>query len=175
MNKLTKTALLLTGATLLAGCTLPISMNLPGQSPVKRIYCSIKSIGIDLHFDNTTGELFSHNEFTSLLDPFKLEKEIPFNEFIPGEAIKEGLTAVGGPQGSIENGNLAIKLFDKTDPSNFVRLLINLETLKAKLDLSKVGSGYNSPSQNDVNTVTAYVGKSLTCEYITPQSIQRSN
>ena len=174
--------LVLAGAApLITGCSLPTqlqsnpfnlpqSFSLPTGTPVKRLYCSIKSIGIDLHFNDKTGQLYSFNEFNQTLEPFALENEIPFNEFIPEEALSTGLSFIGGPEGSLDNGNLSIKVFDKTDPENSVRMLINLETLQAKLDLSNIGSGYNAPSRSDANAAQAFVSKSLTCEYIKPQS-----
>ena len=175
MGNLKTYLLALAGPTLISGCSfLPQSFSLPNNSPVKRLYCSVKSIGIDLHFNKKTGQLYTFNEFNQSLEPFALEKEIPFNEFIPEYTLKEGLSSIGGPEGSLEDGNLAIKVFDKSDAGKSVRVLINLETLQTKLDLSKIGTGYDAPSESDAAAAKAFVNKSLTCEYIPPQSTKLS-
>lgn len=185
MGRFTRWLVVLGGSSLIAGCSLPTqfkpnqlnlpqSFNLPNSPQVKRVYCSIKSIGIDLHFNSNTGQLYTFNEFNQSLEPFSLEKEIPFNEFFPEGALSMGLMGIGGPEGRLEDGNLAIKVFDKTDPKNSVKLLINLDTLQTELDLSNIGTGYNAPSQQDANAAKAFVSKSLTCEYINPQTTKLS-
>ena len=185
MGRFTRWLVVLGGSSLFAGCSLPTkfdpnqlnlpqSFNLPNSPQVKRVYCSIKSIGIDLHFNSKTGQLYTFNEFNQSLEPFSLEKEIPFTEFFPQGSVSMGLMGIGGPVGSLEDGNLSIQVFDKTNPKTSVKLLINLDTLQTELDLSNIDSGYNAPSQRDANTAKAFVSKSLTCEYINPQSTKLS-
>ena len=58
---------------------------------VSRVYCSSKSLGFDLHFNKKTGELYSFNEFSNKLEPFRIESEIPFKDIIPKKGIDDFL------------------------------------------------------------------------------------
>ena len=58
---------------------------------VSRVYCSSKSIGFDLHFNNKSGELYSFNEFSNKLETFRIESEIPFRDIIPYGEVEDFL------------------------------------------------------------------------------------
>ena len=49
--------------------------------PVKRIYCSVKSIGFDIHFNSQTGFLYSYDDFLDKLIPFSLFNETKNTKF----------------------------------------------------------------------------------------------
>ena len=58
---------------------------------VSRVYCSSKSIGFDLHFNNKSGQLYSFNEFSNKLEPFRIESEIPLKDIIPYGGVDDFL------------------------------------------------------------------------------------
>ena len=58
---------------------------------VSRVYCSNKSLGFDLHFNSKSGELYSFNEFSNKLEPFRIESEIPLKDIIPYGGVDDFL------------------------------------------------------------------------------------
>ena len=58
---------------------------------VSRVYCSSKSLGFDLHFNSKSGEIYSYNDFSNKLEPFRIESEIPFKDIIPKKGVDDFL------------------------------------------------------------------------------------
>ena len=59
------------------------------QSPIKRIYCSANSTGLDFHFNEITGQIYSYDKNNKLLIPFNIREELPFSDFYPKEESGE--------------------------------------------------------------------------------------
>ena len=107
---------------------------------VSRVYCSSKSLGFDLHFNNKSGELYSFNEFSNKLEPFRIESEIPFKELIPYGSVDDLLYSWRYNQMMIESniskGDLFIKMYSGLSPSDYVIASLNLKNLKLKIDIT---------------------------------------
>ena len=134
---------------------------------VKRVYCSSKSVGFDLHFNSQSGQFYSFNEFSNRLEPFNIESEIPFLDIIPNGSINVFLDNWIENQiiidTNIKNGNLFLKLYSDFYPQDYIMASLNLFTLKMQLDLS------NQFSIEDQILVDGIVSK-IKCEYIEPES-----
>ena len=135
---------------------------------VSRVYCSSKSLGFDLHFNNKSGELYSYNEFSNKLEPFKIESEIPFQDIIPYEGVNDFLWSWRDNQimidSNIRNGNLFIKMYSGIRPADFIIGSLNLKNLKLKIDLS------NQITEREGQFMADRIVSQIKCEYIEPES-----
>ncbi len=157
----------------LCGCTnlMPrLSESLPKFSPntssIKRVYCSIKSLGFDLHFNVKTGHLYSYNDFSEKLEPFNINLEIPFAELIPPQAIYTAKNAIGGPDSSITDNNLQIKIYNKDERKESITYTMDLQTLKFKIETTdrdlQIEPGFIAASK--------IIEQQFKCEYIKPET-----
>ena len=141
---------------------------------VKRVYCSSKSIGFDLHFNSQSGQIYSFNEFLNRLEPFNIESEIPFLNIFRDDIITDGSINVFLDywidlienqiiiDTYVNNGNLFLKVSD-IYLQDYILASLNLYTLKMQLDLS------NQYSIEDQILVDGIVSE-IKCEYIEPES-----
>ena len=139
-------------------------------SEVKRVYCSSKSIGFDLHFNSKSGELYSFNEFSNKLEPFRIESEIPFRDLIPYGGVDDFLWSWRDSQAMIDTnirkGDLLIKMYSGRNPEDYIVASINLKNLKLKIDLvSKYATG-------EEQIIADSIASQIKCEYIEPESYE---
>ncbi len=134
---------------------------------VKRVYCSSKSLGFDLHFNSQTGQFYSFNEFLNRLEPFNIESEIPFLDIFPDGSINLLLDNWIKNEiiidTNINNGKLFLNLYSNFYPKDYIMASLNLFTLKMQIYLS------NQFSIEDQIMVDEIVSK-IKCEYIKPES-----
>ena len=134
---------------------------------VSRVYCSSKSLGFDLHFNNKSGELYSFNEFSNKLEPFRIESEIPFKDIIPG-GVDDFLWSWRDSQIKIEStirsDDLQIKMYSGVSPQDYIIASLNLKNLKLKVDIK---SQY---STGEEQIIADSIASRIKCEYIEPES-----
>ncbi len=141
------------------------------SSEVKRIYCSVKSLGFDIHFNSQTGDIYSFDDFSEELIPFNLRQEIPFGEIIPKKNIQEILEGydknVKGPITSIKNNKLMIRISNRADLSQSIIASIDLYNLQLKFKVN----GFNTEDRTNIILALNQAEGMIKCEYITPESI----
>ena len=134
---------------------------------VSRVYCSSKSLGFDLHFNSKSGELYSFNEFSNKLEPFRIESEIPFKDIIPG-GVDDFLWSWRDSQIKIEStirsDDLQIKMYSGVSPQDYIIASLNLKNLKLKVDIR---SQY---STGEEQIIADSIASRIKCEYIEPES-----
>ena len=134
---------------------------------VSRVYCSSKSIGFDLHFNSKSGELYSYNEFSNKLEPFRIESEIPFKDIIPG-GVDDFLWSWRDSQIKIEStirsDDLQIKMYSGVSPQDYIIASLNLKNLELKVDIT---SQY---STGEEQMIADSIASRIKCEYIEPES-----
>ena len=135
---------------------------------VSRVYCSSKSIGFDLHFNSKSGELYSYNEFSNKLVPFRIESEIPFQDTIPYGGVDDFLWFWRDNQimidSNIRKGDLLIKMYSGLSPEGYILASLNLKNLNLKIDLS-------IPTlQREEQIMMDRIFSQIKCEYIEPES-----
>ena len=135
---------------------------------VSRVYCSSKSIGFDLHFNSKSGALYSFNEFSNKLEPFRIESEIPFKDMIPFGGVEDFLWSWRDNQIMIDTniikGDLLITMYSGISPEEKIIASLNLKNLKLKIDL---------PSQyfiKEDQIMADRIVSQIKCEYIEPES-----
>ena len=135
---------------------------------VSRVYCSSKSLGFDLHFNSKSGELYSFNEFSNKLEPFRIESEIPFKDIIPKKGVDDFLRNWRDNQikidTNIEKNDLLIKMYSGVSPEDYIIASLNLKNLKLKVDLE---SRY---STGEEQIIAESIANRIKCEYIEPES-----
>ena len=135
---------------------------------VSRVYCSSKSLGFDLHFNSKSGELYSYNQFSNKLEPFKIESEIPFQDTLPYGGVEDFLWSWRDNQimidSNIKKGNLHIKMYSGISPEDYIIASLNLKNLKLKLDLS------SQISEREGQFMADRIVSQIKCEYIEPES-----
>ena len=135
---------------------------------VSRVYCSSKSLGFDLHFNKKTGELYSFNEFSNKLEPFRIESEIPFKDIIPNKNVDDFLRSWRDSQikidTNIRKNDLLIKMYSRVSPEDYIIASLNLKNLKLKVDIE---SRY---STGEEQIVAESIASRIKCEYIEPES-----
>ena len=135
---------------------------------VRRVYCSSKSLGFDLHFNSRSGQLYSFNEFSNRLEPFKIESEIPFPDTIPYVEVDDFLLNWRDVEMTIDtnisNGNLLIKMYAGINPQDYVIASLNLSSLKININIK---SQY---SERKDQIIANQVARQIKCEYIEPES-----
>ena len=138
---------------------------------VRRVYCSTKSLGFDLHFNSRSGQLYSFNEFSDRLEPFNIESEIPFKDILPYGSTNEFLYYWWEDQMTIDtnisNGDLIIKFYSGFYPQEYIMALLNISTLELKIDLSR-GTNFTREERLIANNIASQIK----CEYIEPESYQ---
>ena len=138
---------------------------------VRRVYCSAKSLGFDLHFNSKSGQLYSFNEFSDRLEPFNIESEIPFMDILPYGSTNEFLYDWWDNQMNIDtnisNGDLIIKFYSGYYPQDYIMALLNISTLELKIDLSR-GTNFTREERIIANNIASQIK----CEYIEPESYQ---
>ena len=138
------------------------------EGAVSRVYCSSKSIGFDLHFNSYSGELYSFNEFSNKLEPFRIESEIPFKDSIPYGEVNDFLLEWRDNQimidTNIKEGILLIKIYSGISPEDNIIASLNLENLKLKVDIKS--KYYTGEEQIIANSIASQIK----CEYIEPES-----
>ena len=136
---------------------------------VSRVYCSSKSLGFDLHFNNKSGELYSFNEFSNKLEPFRIESEIPFKDIIPKKGIDDFLREWSDNQIKIDTNivknDLLIKMYSAIRPGEYIMASLNLKNLKLKFDTTKLGF-----QTGEEQIIAESVVSRIKCEYIEPES-----
>ncbi len=139
-------------------------------SNIKRIYCSVKSIGFDLHFNSQTGEVYSFDDFSEKLVPFDLNLEVPFGEIIPKEDIQDFLRefdrTVKGPETRVEGNKLMIQISNPSNSNEYIIASIDLDNLKLKFKVSAIDS---EEKRNMIIALNQAEGV-VKCEYINPES-----
>ncbi len=135
---------------------------------VSRVYCSIKSLGFDLHFNNKSGEIYSFNEFSNKLEPFRIESEIPFKEIIPNKDVDDFLMTWRDNQikidTNIRKGDLLIKMYSEVNPADYIIASLNLKNLKLKVDIiSRYSTG-------EEQIIADSITSRIKCEYVEPES-----
>ena len=142
------------------------------QSPIKRIYCSANSIGLDFHFNEITGQIYSYDKNKKLLIPFNIREELPFSDFYPKEELREITQASKfiNAKTSIKKDNLVITLTPSvtSGQSGYINIGFNLENLKIKLDLDVPELEDSSPIP--IALVIPLINSQINCEYIPPES-----
>lgn len=138
------------------------------EGVVSRVYCSSKSVGFDLHFNSYSGQLYSFNELSNKLEPFRIESEIPFKGVIPYEEVNNFLFEWRDNKimidTNIRDGNLLIKIYSGISPEDYVIASLNLENLKLNVDLiSKYSTGEEQIIANSI-------ASQIKCEYIEPET-----
>ena len=135
---------------------------------VSRVYCSSKSLGFDLHFNSKSGELYSFNEFSNKLEPFRIESEIPFKDIIPNGGVDDFLWSWRDSQIKIDTNiredNLLIKMYSGVSPEDYIIASLNLKNLKLKVDIK---STYSSGEEQ---IIADSIASRIKCEYIEPES-----
>ena len=135
---------------------------------VSRVYCSSKSLGFDLHFNSKSGELYSFNEFSNKLEPFRIESEIPFRELIPYGGVDDFLWGWRDSQmmidTNIDKGDLFIKMYSGLSPQDYIVASLNLKNLKMKIDIT---SQYTTGEEQ---MIANSIASQIKCEYIEPES-----
>jgi len=135
---------------------------------VSRVYCSSKSLGFDLHFNSKSGELYSFNEFSNKLEPFRIESEIPFKDIIPNGGVDDFLWGWRDSQMKIDTNiredNLLIKMYSGVSPEDYIIASLNLKNLKLKVDIK---STYSSGEEQ---IIADSIASRIKCEYIEPES-----
>ena len=135
---------------------------------VSRVYCSSKSLGFDLHFNSKSGELYSFNEFSNKLEPFRIESEIPFKDIIPNGGVDDFLWSWRDSQimidTNIRGGDLLIKMYSGISPGDHIIASLNLKNLKLKVDLK---SEYLTGEEQ---IIANSIASQIKCEYIEPES-----
>ena len=135
---------------------------------VSRVYCSSKSLGFDLHFNSKSGELYSFNEFSNKLEPFRIESEIPFKDIIPNGGVDDFLWSWRDSQimidTNIRGGDLLIKMYSGISPGDYIIASLNLKNLKLKVDLK---SEYLTGEEQ---IIANSIASQIKCEYIEPES-----
>ena len=135
---------------------------------VSRVYCSSKSLGFDLHFNKKTGELYSFNEFSNKLEPFRIESEIHFKDIIPNKNVDDFLRSWRDSQikidTNIRKNDLLIKMYSRVSPEDYIIASLNLKNLKLKVDIE---SRY---STGEEQIVAESIASRIKCEYIEPES-----
>ena len=139
-----------------------------GYGTVKRVYCSNKSLGFDLHFNNKTGQLYSFDEFTNKLVPFSIESEIPFASYFPSSSIEDFLYEWKEYQVRIDSGInneiLSIKISSGMDPYSYFVATLNLSSLLVGVNL------YGPEFYSEQRKIATQVARQIKCEYIQPES-----
>ena len=134
---------------------------------VSRVYCSSKSIGFDLHFNNKSGKLYSFNESLNKLEPFRIESEIPFKDIIPNKAVDDFLKGWNDSEIMIDTNitkdDLLIKMYSDFSPEDYIIAALNLKNLKLKIDLTRLSTG-------EEQIIAESVVSRIKCEYIEPES-----
>ena len=134
---------------------------------VSRVYCSSKSLGFDLHFNSKSGELYSYNEFSDKLEPFRIESEIPFKDIIPG-GVDDFLWSWRDSQIKIDTNilrdDLQIKMYSGVSPQDYIIASLNLKNLELKVDIN---SQY---STGEEQIIADSIASRIKCEYIEPES-----
>ena len=134
---------------------------------VSRVYCSSKSLGFDLHFNSKSGELYSYNEFSDKLEPFRIESEIPFKDIIPG-GVDDFLWSWRDSQIKIDTNirrdDLQIKMYSGVSPQDYIIASLNLKNLELKVDIT---SQY---STGEEQMIADSIASRIKCEYIEPES-----
>ena len=135
---------------------------------VSRVYCSSKSLGFDLHFNSKSGALYSFNEFSNKLEPFRIESEIPFKDIIPNGGVDDFLWSWRDSQikidTNIRNDDLLIKMYSGVSPGDYIIASLNLKNLKLKVDIT---SRY---STGEEQIIADSIASRIKCEYIEPES-----
>ena len=135
---------------------------------VSRVYCSIKSLGFDLHFNIKSGELYSFNEFSNKLEPFRIESEIPFTDIIPNGGGDDFLWTWMDNQIKIDTNirgdYLLIKMYSGISPQDYIIASLNLKNLKLKVDIT------SSYSTGEEQIIADSIVSRIKCEYIEPES-----
>ena len=135
---------------------------------VSRVYCSSKSLGFDLHFNSKSGELYSFNEFSNKLEPFRIESEIPFKDIIPKKDVDDFLRNWSDNQimidTNIRKDDLLIKMYSRIRPEDYIIASLNLKNLKLKVDLE---SRY---STGEEQIIAESIANRIKCEYIEPET-----
>ena len=136
---------------------------------VSRVYCSSKSLGFDLHFNNKSGELYSFNEFSNKLEPFRIESEIPFKDIIPKKGVNDFLRDWNDNQININTNitkdDLLIKIYSGIRPQEYIIISLNLKNLKLKFDTTKLA--YQTGEEQ---IIAESIASRIKCEYIEPES-----
>ena len=139
-----------------------------GIGTPRRVYCSNKSLGFDLHFNDETGQLYSFDKFKNRLVPFNIKSEIPFDSYFPVGAIEDFLYEWDSNQvridSNIYNGTFSIKLYSELDKSNYLITTLDLLSLEVGIKL------YGEYIFSDQRTMANNIAKQIKCEYITPES-----
>ena len=139
------------------------------EGAVSRVYCSSKSIGFDLHFNSFSGELYSFNDFSNKLEPFRIESEIPFKDIIPKKGIDDFLREWSDNQIKIDTNivknDLLIKMYSAIRPGEYIIASLNLKNLKLKFDTTKLG--YQTGEEQ---IIAESIASRIKCEYIEPES-----
>jgi len=137
--------------------------------PVRRVYCSAKSIGFDIHFNSQTGLIYSYDDFLDKLIPFSLVNEIPFRSLIAGYELDAFLTQykeeIMGPVSEIQGNKLYIKLSSKFDSQNAIVASIDLNSLDLRI------KAYGETNQEMIEGIYL-IEKNVKCEYIKPESFR---
>ena len=135
---------------------------------VSRVYCSSKSLGFDLHFNSKSGELYSFNEFSNKLEPFRIESEIPFNDIIPKKGVDDFLKSWRDNKikidTNIRKNDLLIKMYSRVSPEDYIIASLNLKNLKLKINLSSL------VSMSEEQIMSNSLVSQIKCEYIEPES-----
>ena len=135
---------------------------------VSRVYCSSKSLGFDLHFNSKSGELYSFNEFSNKLEPFRIESEIPFKDIIPDGGVEDFLWSWRDSQMKINTNivsdDLQIKMYSGVSPQDYVIASLNLKDLKLKVKIN------NQYSTGEEQIIADSIASRIKCEYIEPES-----
>ena len=121
-----------------------------------------------MHFNNKSGELYSFNEFSNKLEPFRIESEIPFKDIIPNGGVDDFLWSWRDSQIKIDTNiredNLLIKMYSGFSPEDYIIASLNLKNLKLKVDIK---STYSSGEEQ---IIADSIASRIKCEYIEPES-----
>ena len=139
------------------------------EGVVSRVYCSSKSVGFDLHFNSYSGQLYSFNELSNKLEPFRIESEIPFKDIIPKKEIDNFLREWSDSQIKIDTNivknDLLIKMYSAIRPGEYIMASLNLKNLKLKFDTTKLGF-----QTGEEQIIAESIASRIKCEYIEPES-----
>lgn len=139
---------------------------------IKRVYCSINSVGFDFHFNSQTGYLYSYDDFSEELVPYDIRLEIPFLEIIPIDQLEDFIRdfkdAIDGPFTSIRDNKLLVRISDPSGPNNSILASIDLVDLRLKIKVNVD----DFPARTNVLIVLAQAEREIKCEYIKPESIR---